>query len=796
MGKLIAAAKAVGRAIFLLTAAPLLLPLALLTLWVADRFARWSRPQSLPEETPASTRAVSVVIPTWNGQELIARNLPHVLAALGDDPRHEVIVVDNASTDGTVGLLKLRFPQVTVLALDQNHGFGGGSNAGIERAANDIVLLLNNDMRPEPGFVEPLLEGFSDPRVFAVTAQIRFADRGKRREETGLVQGSWVNGSLHVAHRDDDQVSGLFPTFYAGGGSTAYDRHKFLELGGFDSLFEPFYFEDTDVSYMAWKRGWVILYQPLSVVHHEHRATIGKNFPTAYIDAVFEKNRLLFVWKNIHEVRRLAGHFLWTYAGLWVRLLLGPTPTRPAPRSVLRALRQFPTLLKSRRWASHLSAVSDTEAFQRPLGGYFRDRFGEVHPDGRQLNVLFVSPYPIEPPIHGGGVFMNQTVRHLAQLSRLHLLCLLDEPDDLKSNQELRHVCAGAEFMVRWREPSMGIGSLSPHAARMFYHPDLLWKIHRTILQQEIDVLQLDYTQLATYVPDFLQIGSCLFEHDVFFQSIRRSMKKQRSLAGWWRYGHEYLRALRFERRALTRVDAAQTCTVENRRHIESFVWNGAPVLEGLRAGIDVERYRYVAEGREPDTVLFVGNFRHLPNQDGLHFFVRKIWPRVMAKRPQSRLIVVGAMAPPAFRSSVQQPGVEFQGRVDDIREPLERHAVFVCPVLVGSGVRVKLLEAFAAGIPVVSTSLGAEGLISGRQAHHEALLFEQADKPDDFAGRVVSLLGDPARGRAIAELARREVEKNWNMATNTVRLEQHYREVLRKKQSKLGAAPRPLAFG
>ena len=86
--------------------------------------------------------------------------------------------------------------------------------------------------------------------------------------------------------------------------------------------------------------------------------------------------------------------------------------------------------------------------------------------------------------------------------------------------------------------------------------------------------------------------------------------------------------------------------------------------------------------------------------------------------------------------------------------------------------------------------------MISGRQAHHEALLFEQADKPDDFAGRVVSLLGDPARGRAIAELARREVEKNWNMATNTVRLEQHYREVLRKKQSKLGAAPRPLAFG
>ena len=796
MVKLIVGAKAVGRAVFLLTAAPLLLPLAFAGLWVADRWASLSRPRSLPDDKPASTRAVSVVIPTWNGRDLLARNLPHVLAALGDASQHEVIVVDNASTDGTTDFLESRFPQITVLALNENLGFGGGSNAGIRRAANDIVLLLNNDMRPEPGFLEPLLEGFSDPRVFAVTAQIHFSDPDKRREETGLVQGSWVNGSLHVAHRDDDQVNTLFPTFYAGGGSTAYDRRKFLELGGFDALLEPFYFEDTDVSYMAWKRGWVILYQPRSIVYHEHRATIGKNFPTAYIDAVFEKNRLLFVWKNIHEARRLAEHFFWTYAGMWVRLLLGPTPTRPAPRSVLRALRQFPALLKSRRRALHLATVDDTEAFRRPLGGYFRDRFGKVAPEGRELNVLFVSPYPIEPPIHGGGVFMNQTVRHLARLSRLHLLCLLDEPDDLATNQTLRDVCVGTEFMVRWREPSMGIGSLSPHAARMFYHPDLLWKIHRTIFQHEIDVLQLDYTQLATYAPDFRQIGSFLFEHDVFFQSILRSMKRQRSVAGWLQYGHEYLRALRFERRALTRFDAAQACTAANRHYIESFVWNGAPVVEGLRAGIDVERYRYIEDGREPNTVLFVGNFRHLPNQDGLRFFIRKIWPRVMEKRPQSRLVVVGAQAPPAFRNSLRQPGVEFQGRVDDIREPFERYAVFVCPVLVGSGVRVKLLEAFAAGIPVVSTSLGAEGLTNGRPSNGEASLFEQADKPDDFADRVLALLGDPARGRELARRARREVEEKWNMATNTVRLERHYREVLREKQSKPGAAPRTLRLG
>jgi GT2 family glycosyltransferase len=81
-----------------------------------------------------------------------------------------------------------------------------------------------------------------------------------------------------MGHVIDDSVDRLFPTFYAGGGSSAYDRRKFLELGGFDPLLHPFYVEDADVSYMAWKRGWKVLYAPGSIVFHEHRGTIGKRF--------------------------------------------------------------------------------------------------------------------------------------------------------------------------------------------------------------------------------------------------------------------------------------------------------------------------------------------------------------------------------------------------------------------------------------------------------------------------------------------------------------------------------------
>ena len=115
--------------------------------------------------------------------------------------------------------------------------------------------------------------------MFAVSCQIFFSDPAKRREETGLTQGWWEDGGLRVRHREDASVTQAFPCFYGGGGSCAFDRAKFLELGGFDELLRPFYLEDTDLGYLAWKRGWKVLYQPRSVVFHEHRGTIGKKIP-------------------------------------------------------------------------------------------------------------------------------------------------------------------------------------------------------------------------------------------------------------------------------------------------------------------------------------------------------------------------------------------------------------------------------------------------------------------------------------------------------------------------------------
>src|SRR5581483_11189850 len=277
------------------------------------------------------------------------------------------------------------------------------------------------------------------------SCQIFFSDPAKRREETGLTEGWWQHGGLRVSHRIDPMVDDLYPCFYGGGGSCAFDRRKFLELGGFDSLLAPFYLEDTDLGYMAWKRGWQVLYQPKSIVYHEHRGTIGKHFNSAQIQAVLKKNFLLFAWKNMHESGKITGHFFFTWCGAMLSVVFGDEVGRPNFAGLWRAFRQLPGAVRSRWRARTLAQVSDTEALRSPMGGYFRDRFETAAPAPERLSVLFVSPYFICPPAHGGGVFMYQTLRELSKLSDVHVIAILDHPDQLPANEELRDFCASAE---------------------------------------------------------------------------------------------------------------------------------------------------------------------------------------------------------------------------------------------------------------------------------------------------------------------------------------------------------------
>ena len=769
--------------------APVLLVLAAAAMFLGDVLYWLSPRKRLREDAVPDAGAASVVIPNWNGRELLEKYLPSVITALTNFPQSEIIVVDNGSEDGSAQFVREYFPEVRVLALERNLGFGGGSNAGFRAARHDVAVLLNSDMRVDSNFLQPLLDGFENDKTFAVSCQIFFSDPDKPREESGLTEGWWSQGGLKVRHRIEPEIRGLYPCFYGGGGSCAFDRKKFLELGGFDELLKPFYLEDTDLGYLAWKRGWKVLYQPASIVYHEHRGTIGKCFSESYIDSVLKKNFLLFTWKNIHNWQWLVVHFFFTWTGAMLSWLAGDSPERPSLSGILRAFMALPRALTSRARVRTLATIPDAEAFRRPLGGYYRDTFLPLRRDPARLAVLFVSPYPICPPVHGGGVFMYQTVRELARLCDLHLIVLLDHEREREAHAELDAICASTEYVVRMTGRQKALGSTEPHAPREFRNRDLAWLIHRQVLTRAIDVLQLEYLVMGQYAGGFRHIPSILFEHDVYFQSIARRLPymsglMERTVSRW-----EYLRAIRYELKLLPKLDRIQVCSRDNAEYLRSFLPQLRNRLDDeYRAGIDTSGYEFKTSGRDPYTLLFLGSFRHLPNVEALQWFLRDVFPRIRKEEPRARLVIVGSDPPPRH-SLRESDAIEMIGFVEDVREPLMRYSLFVCPILAGSGVRVKLLEAFAAGIPVVSTRMGAEGL-----ADQDGEICALADEPSAFAERVVHLLRHPEEAEALARRARAEVVAKRDMRIMTGRLVECYRnEVRRMRQDQLDATAEKL---
>jgi GT2 family glycosyltransferase len=261
-----------------------------------------------------TTRSATIIVVNWDGKHLLAESLPALIEAVRiEGGTHDVLVVDNGSTDGSVDFIRRQFPGVRVLALDRNYGFSGGNNRGVAQAGTDLVVFLNNDMIVDRGFLKPLLEGFADPSVFAVTSQIFFADPSRRREETGKTRGRFTRGLFELWHdaiTSSDESTARIPVFWAGGGSCALDRHKYMAIGGLDPLYHPFYVEDADLSYQAWKRGWSSLLAPASHVLHKHRGTTQPKFGRDFVENTIRKNHFLLVWKNVTDAGMLFEHVL------------------------------------------------------------------------------------------------------------------------------------------------------------------------------------------------------------------------------------------------------------------------------------------------------------------------------------------------------------------------------------------------------------------------------------------------------------------------------------------------------
>ena len=278
-----------------------------------------------------------LIIPNYNGRQLLEQNLPGVLAALvsGD----ELLIVDDASSDDSVEWLVERFKLTTVklepsaqlsstyypqpagvklrafqssvttdgksvsftlLALTHNLRFGGAVNAGAAFAQHQLFFLCNSDVVPAPDALGQLTPYFSDPEVCAVGCK---EFEGDDRHHPSGKNRLWFERGLFQHTRAIDFSAG--ETAWASGGSAMIAAEKWFALDGFDQRYYPAYWEDTDFSFQARRRGWKVLFEPAAVVYHTHESTNQPVFGAKKITAMSWKNAYAFTWKNGSVWQRL-----------------------------------------------------------------------------------------------------------------------------------------------------------------------------------------------------------------------------------------------------------------------------------------------------------------------------------------------------------------------------------------------------------------------------------------------------------------------------------------------------------
>ena len=684
------------------------------------------------EAVLALADGVTVIIPSRDGLELLRA----MLAPLMEQIRcGEVIVVDNGSSDGTARLLG---SQVQVIESRQALSFARAVNLGIARARFRYILLLNNDMIVEPGFVAALEEAFARvPDLYCATAQI-FFPAGVRREETG--KAVWRReGPLDFPVRCDDPCEGedLTWVLYGSGGCSLFDTARLREMGGVSEVYDPAYVEDLDFGYRAWKRGWPSVFCAGAKVEHRHRATTSRFFTPRQIDFFVERNYLRFL---IHapgskEVFRK----LWAEGIRRLQLL-----AINGNGAAIDALRDIPPM--GPMPAAATGPLTETEILALGNGDV------AVFPGRKPVEcrkVLIASPYPPFPLSHGGAVRMFNLIREGAREYDIVLLAFCDFL--ATPARELLDLCVEVA-LVRRRGSHYLRSSEYPDVVVEFESDTFRACLKQTAARWRPAAVQLEFTWMAQYAGAYPKAKNILVEHDITFDlqeqllaastdngAARLELEKQSQK---WRA---------FESRAWTTVDAVVTMSARDARTVRD-----AKEVRVLPNGVDCERFQPSGTAPEKGRLLFIGSFAHLPNLLGLEFFLKEVWPLLI---PSGYTLHVIAGARPEYflefyrgRVSVDlsQPGIEWEGFVADVRDAYRRAEIVLAPLTVSAGTNVKVLEAMAMGRVVVTTPAGINGL--DLEDGRDVVVARMAT---EFAGAIASLSNDDARRRNIERRAR-----------------------------------------
>lgn len=659
----------------------------------------FSRRIELSRESAGS--GISVIIPERANPRLLSECLESLMRACQAVAEPvEVIVVVNGSRRSTYEPLRTRYPSVRWLFFDKPLWFGGAVREGLKAACHAWVYLLNNDMTVDPLALSELL-CWRSPQVFAVASQIFFMDPARRREETGWTRFRESDGMIEIfdVEPEEELVRG---TFYAGGGASLFQASVLRRLVPMAAGYEPFYWEDVEWGTVAWRWGFESLFCPRSRVWHHHRSTNRVFFPEKEIERVFLRNKYRYELRN-----RVLG------AGCEARLFEHLFRLDRLCFREITTLRSVAGILLSRLryWTYPFREVPLQYTWRK----YYPTTFCAA---AEKPTILFVTPYAIYPPSHGGAVRLHNLI---SAISRDFSVVLLSDEADRYSQCSLKYFAHHSSVhLVAGRSDDVGVGKIQRICSHS--HSDLKAVLEMLVARYAPSLVQLEFVELAK-LADLKQgpIPWLLTLHEAWTSKGASAATAEE----------------RHETALVGKFDAVITCSTEDAQLVDHpnvhVVPNGAEVCAS-----------YYVPSPESAPILFIGPFRYQPNLLGIRSFLETIYPKLLKSISGLRLWVLGGNGAAAIASGMKcfdQPGVTVMEYVEQPRLLLDQCAITINPLHGVRGSCLKVAESIVAGRMCVTTTEGARGFL-GR----EIPALTVVDRVSDFEAPIQLLLCDAAR--------------------------------------------------
>lgn len=396
------------------------------------------------------------------------------------------------------------------------------------------------------------------------------------------------------------------------------------------------------------------------------------------------------------------------------------------------------------------------------------------------MKILFVSPM-LPFPLHSGGQTRSfSLIKGLAKRGhRITLFSFVRSLDEKKFVPQMEKYCQEVRVFKRrpvWSLVNLGLAIFSPlpFAAALYFSPGVKRAITEKLKEESFDILHFESFYTAPVLVENGNFKTVLGEENIEYLIYQAYIAQKRFFPFRLCLDFDIWKMRWFEKKMWERVDRVLALSQRDAEIIEKATRKPCPVIYN---GVDIDYFsQVVPKPHCQPTILFIGIFKYLANQNAVEFLVSQIWPQVLKKLPEAKLWLVGKSPTPKIKSFVSR-SVIVDDKVEDVRMAYANSDILVAPLRIASGSQIKILEAMASCVPVVTTSLCAEGI----EAKHGAHVLV-ADRPEEFVDCMIRLLEDQSLHRKLTTQARKLVEEKYSWEKIIDKLEKVYQSLLNEK--------------